>query len=174
MDTLKHANAHSETATLRYEIAIASTLMTRRIRARFGERVKSTSQTEARWMALYHLAREPGGLIQTELAERMAIRGPTLVRLLDALEVQGLVSRRSTPEDRRAKRVFIELAGTRIVAGLDEVAAELRADAFAGISDADLRTTLNVLQRASEAMAMHDPDATTQANAGPLEFVAAD
>jgi MarR family transcriptional regulator, transcriptional regulator for hemolysin len=101
---------------LQYEVAFKLALAARRFRARFAERVKSSTQTEARWSALYHLSREPRGLIQSELAERMGIQGPTLVRLIDALEAQSLVRRCSTPEDRRAKRVMILPAGEKMVA----------------------------------------------------------
>lgn len=132
---------------LQYEVAIKLGLTSRRFRARFAERVKSSSQTEARWSALYQLSHEPGGLIQSELAERMGIQGPTLVRLLDALETQGLVQRFSTPEDRRAKRVIIQPEGERMVKEVDIVAAQLRDDAFTGLSMDELLVTLKVLDR---------------------------
>jgi MarR family transcriptional regulator for hemolysin len=147
---------------LQLDIAFKSSLMTRRLRARFAERVKSTSQTEARWSALYQLAREPNGLIQTELAERMGIQGPTLVRLLDALEEQKLVSRSATPEDRRAKRVKIEPAGRTVVGDLDKIAAELRDQAFSGIPQDDLLTTIRVLDRLANAL---EPDKLEQPDA---------
>lgn len=138
---------------LQYEVAIKLGLSSRRFRARFAERVKSSSQTEARWSALYQLALEPGGLIQSELAERMGIQGPTLVRLLDALESQGLVQRFSTPEDRRAKRVKILPDGQRMVGEVDTIAAQLRDDAFAGVSTDDLLVTLRVLDRLGVTLA---------------------
>ncbi|MEQ1784193.1 MAG: MarR family transcriptional regulator [Hyphomonadaceae bacterium] len=131
---------------VQYEVAFKLALISRRFRARFAERFKSSSQTEARWSALYQLAREPGGLIQSELAERMGIQGPTLVRLLDALEAQGLVRRLSAPEDRRAKRVMIQPAGEQMVKQVDVIAAQLRDDAFAGISIEDMLVTLRVLE----------------------------
>ena len=121
----------SDRSDIQYEVAFRLALVSRRFRARFAERVKSSSQTEARWSALYQLTREPRGLIQSELAERMGIQGPTLVRLLDALEAQGLVRRLSTPEDRRAKRVMIQPAGEEMVREVDIIAAQLRDDAFA-------------------------------------------
>lgn len=137
---------------LQYEVAFRLALTSRRFRARFAERVKSSSQTEARWSALYQLAREPGGLIQSELAERMGIQGPTLVRLLDALEAQGLVRRLSAPEDRRAKRVMIQPTGEQMVREVDVIAAQLRDDAFADIPTDDLLVTLRVLDKLSGAL----------------------
>lgn len=146
---------------LQYDIAFRLAITARRFRARFAERAKTTSQTEARWTALYHLGREPGGLIQTELAERMGIQGPTLVRLIDALEAQGLVVRLSAPEDRRAKRVMIQPDGLRMVTEIDVVAAQLRTDAFAGIETDELLTTLKVLEKLNMALQPGD-DLTAQ------------
>jgi len=132
---------------LQHEVAFKLALVARRFRARFAERVESSSQTEARWSALYQLAREPRGLIQSELAERMGIQGPTLVRLLDALEAQGLVRRLSTPEDRRAKRVMIQPSGEAMVKEVDVIAAQLREGAFVGVTIEELRVTLQVLEK---------------------------
>ncbi|OYX45721.1 MAG: hypothetical protein B7Y90_18465 [Alphaproteobacteria bacterium 32-64-14] len=134
-----------ERAKLQIETFFKAALATRRFRARFAERVKSTSQTEARWSALYFLSNTPEGLIQSDLAERMGVQGPTLVRLLDALEAQQLVLRTEEPGDRRAKRVMIQPAGASIVAEVDAVAARMRDEVFSGVNDQDLATTLRVL-----------------------------
>lgn len=157
---------------LQYEVAFKVSLISRRFRARFADRLKSSSQTESRWSALYQLAREPRGLIQSELAERMGIQGPTLVRLLDALEAQGLVRRLSVPEDRRAKRVMIQPAGEQMVREVDVVAAQLRDEAFAGIAMEDLLVTLRVLEKLGATL---DPNIegaahgeTSKARAVPL------
>ena len=133
-------------------IMFRAALVTRRFRARFAEKVRSSAQTEARWSALYFLSHSPEGLIQTDLAERRGVQGPTLVRLLDALEEQGLVARRSAPEDRRVKRVVILPAGLEVIGEIDAVASDLRNSCFAGLSDEDLRTTLRVLDMVSQGL----------------------
>ena len=134
-----------ERARLQIETFFKAALATRRFRARFAERAKSTSQTEARWSALYFLSNAPEGLIQSDLAERMGVQGPTLVRLLDALEAQRLVLRTEERGDRRAKRVMIQPAGEKVIAEVDAVAAKLRDEVFSRVSDLDLATTLRVL-----------------------------
>lgn len=134
------------------EITFKAALLTRRFRARFAEKVRHSAQTEARWSALYHLSHVPEGLIQTDLAERMGVQGPTLVRLLDALEQQGLVARQAAPEDRRVKRVVILPAGLEMIADVDVIACDMRDACFAGVSDEDLRTTLRVLDRVGRAL----------------------
>lgn len=146
------------------EITFKAALLTRRFRARFAEKVRYSAQTEARWSALYFLSNAPEGLIQTDLAERMGVQGPTLVRLLDALEEQGLVARRSAPEDRRVKRVVILRAGLDVIAEVDVIASDMRNACFVGVSDEDLRITLRVLDKVGRALE----------NGGAKDAVAAD
>lgn len=145
MSATAQAKVSPERAKLQIETFFKAALATRRFRARFAERVKSTSQTEARWSALYFLSNAPSGLIQSELAERMGVQGPTLVRLLDALEAQHLVLRTEEPGDRRAKRVMIQPAGESMIAEVDAIAAKMRDEVFSRVSDLDLATTLRVL-----------------------------
>lgn len=152
MDTAIRMTNVNDRAADQLAIMFRAALVTRRFRARFAEQVRSSSQTEARWSALYFLSHSPEGLIQTDLAERMGVQGPTLVRLLDALEEQGLVARRSAPEDRRVKRVVILQAGMDVVGEIDSVASAMRNACFTGVSDEDLRTTLRVLDIASGAL----------------------
>jgi len=145
MDAAAVTGIAPERATLQIDAMFKAALATRRFRARFAERVKPTSQTEARWSALYFLSNAPEGLIQSDLAERMGVQGPTLVRLLDALEGQLLVRRMEEPGDRRAKRVVIQPAGELVIAEVDAVAAQMRDEVFGSVSDADLATTFRVL-----------------------------
>jgi MarR family transcriptional regulator for hemolysin len=134
------------------EVTFKAALLTRRFRARFAEKVRYSAQTEARWSALYHLSNSSTGVIQTDLAERMGVQGPTLVRLLDALEEQKLVARQAAPEDRRVKRVVILPAGLKVISEIDAVACEMRDACFAGVPDEDLRTTLRVLDQVGRAL----------------------
>lgn len=54
---------------------------------------------------------EEEGLTQTQLAHRLYIESPTLVRTLDRLEEAGLIERRRVPEDRRAFHIFLTEKG---------------------------------------------------------------
>lgn len=137
---------------LEFDVAFNVVLASRRFRARFAERVKQSGQTEARWSALYMLAAHPEGLIQSELAELMGVQGPTLVRLLDALEKLGLISRHPTPNDRRANRLVIEDAGRAVLEEVDVIAAKLRAEVFRRVSDEDMKTTVRTLLTLSKSL----------------------
>ena len=170
MGAVAVTHTSAERATLQIETFFKAQLATRRFRARFAERVKSTSQTEARWSALYFLSHAKEGLIQSDLAERMGVQGPTLVRLLDALEAQGLVKRTEAAGDRRAKLVLIQPAGESIIAEVDAIAARMRDDVFAGVSDQDLATTLRVLDIVVSALEPEHVRSTRVRRAPPSNF----
>lgn len=128
-----------------FELASAMVLASHRFKMRFAERFRDQGQTLSRRNILFMLANTPNGLIQSELADRLGVQAPTMVKLLDGLEKQGLISRRAVPGDRRAKLVVIEKAGAAVLADIDGEADAMRNEMFKGVSDADLATVQSVL-----------------------------
>lgn len=108
------------------------------------ERLKTAEQTQPRWRVLSWANLLPG-IKQTELAERMGISGPTLVRILDSLEAQDMIERRESADDRRVKEIHLTERGRPIVDQIDAEVSEIRNSVLAGISMADLHTCLDVL-----------------------------
>ena len=86
----------------RDQFPFTSARVARRWRKLLDERLKDLGVTQARWFTLVCLPRG-GGVTQRELAHLMTIENPTLVRLLDSLEEQGLIERRHSERDRRAR-----------------------------------------------------------------------
>jgi len=88
-----------------------------------------------------------GPLSQGELAERMMIEPPTLVRILDRMESQGWIVRAASTTDRRRKRLEIgseaEPLWNRVVDCLNRV----RGEATAGLDEQEIETLQNLLQR---------------------------
>jgi MarR family transcriptional regulator, transcriptional regulator for hemolysin len=76
------------------------------------------------WILLKHAA-EYEGSSQRELAERMHIEPPTLVRHLDKLADEGLVERRRDDKDRRVLRISLTAAGKKRLKELSQVQAEV-------------------------------------------------
>ena len=54
---------------------------------------------------------EEDGLTQAELSRRQRVEAPSMCRLVDRLERDGLAERRADPGDRRATRVHISAEG---------------------------------------------------------------
>jgi DNA-binding MarR family transcriptional regulator len=57
----------------------------------------------------------PDGLSQTDLSRQLIMHRSNLTGLVDRLEKRGLVARREVAADRRAYRVVLTAAGTRLL-----------------------------------------------------------
>jgi MarR family transcriptional regulator for hemolysin len=89
-------------------------------------------------------------LTQKQLAARLSIEGPTLVRTLDWLEREGLVERREAAHDRRAKTLHLTRKARPLIERIEAAATEVRAEILAGIPEAELAACLQVLERVAE------------------------
>nr|WP_238940277.1 MarR family transcriptional regulator [Pseudoroseomonas ludipueritiae] len=111
--------------------------------------MRASGQTLARARVLALLAQEQEGLPQRELASQLSIENPTLVRLLDGLERQGLVARIPVADDRRAKRVALTSEAAPVAAEVTGISSRLRDRVLQGVDEADLATALRVLRAIS-------------------------
>ncbi|MCW9044482.1 MAG: MarR family transcriptional regulator [Pseudopelagicola sp.] len=102
--------------------------------------------SQARWGVLFELSRTET-VTQVELARSLGIEAATLVRLLDGLEGAGLIERRPSTEDRRAKTLHLTEAARPLIVRMEEISAASRAEILEGISEQDLRIATNVLSR---------------------------
>src|SRR6201985_2730574 len=91
--------------------------------------------TRAQWAVLARLDRFEG-LKQSELAEMLDLQPITLTRLLDRLCDNGLIERRSDPNDRRAKRLFLTAAARPMLEQLGALGEDMMDTALAGVSRA--------------------------------------
>jgi MarR family transcriptional regulator for hemolysin len=92
-------------------------------------------------------ARAAPGLSQTELAERVGIEGPTLVRHLDRLCGEGLVVRRRDALDRRVTRIELTEAGQARHSELAAIAHGLDRQLRAALGDEDCALLDQILIR---------------------------
>lgn len=132
---------------MRDQLPFALARVFRRWRKLLDERLKDLGVTQARWTTMVYLHRSGEGLTQRDLASRMAIENPTLVRLLDNLESQGLVERRACEEDRRARRLFLTVKGNEFMGVLYERSEGLRNQLLDGVAEKDLKATIKVMDR---------------------------
>ena len=127
----------SHTAALQAAFLEELSITSRKLRTLFDARVRAKGLTLARARTLIHLAKKDG-MTQTELAEILEVEGPTLVRLLDGLEKQGLTERRPVDGDRRAKQIALTEAGRKLAADVTLLGDELREEVLTTVSEADL------------------------------------
>ena len=125
-----------------HRFAMQLAQLSRGWRAELDRRLADLGLSQARWLVLLHLARFDHEPTQRELAQSVAVEGPTLARLLDSLEAQGLVHRKASAEDRRAKRISLGAPALPLIEKI-----EVRQEAFAGIDEEDLRKCQQVHAR---------------------------
>ncbi|MBD8493768.1 transcriptional regulator SlyA [Pseudomonas syringae] len=121
--------------------------LTRGWRAELDRRLASLGLSQARWLVLLHLARFDDAPTQRELAQSVGVEGPTLARLLDSLENQGLVHRQAVLEDRRAKKILLSDSATPLIAQIEAISNTLRAELLTGIDENELQVCMNVHAR---------------------------
>ena len=111
-----------------HRFAMQVAQLSRAWRSELDRRLVGLGLSQARWLVLLHLARFTEMPTQRELAQSVGVEGPTLARLLDGLEAQGLVTRVAVPEDRRAKKIALQpkaIVTAYPVRGLDIGATEM-------------------------------------------------
>ncbi|WP_380874488.1 MarR family transcriptional regulator [Sphingomonas sp. DBB INV C78] len=90
---------------------------------------------------------------QIDLAQAIGITQPSTVRVLDQLELGGLVEREQHPDDKRSNRLALTAAGKALLGKIDARLTELRDELFAGIPDADIANMLRVIDSVSARIA---------------------
>jgi DNA-binding MarR family transcriptional regulator len=87
---------------------------------------------------------EEDGLTQAALSRRQRVEAPSMCRMVDRLEREGLVERRSDPLDRRATHVHLSPAGRSLAGRGAAVVRDIERRAF-GVLDDDERRQLGHL-----------------------------
>lgn len=121
-------------------------------RVELDNRLRGQGFTQARWYALLQLSRGDPGMTQSELAARVGVEGPTIARLIDALEKQGLVERRQAEGDRRVNALYLTPAAQPLLAEIDRTAATLRHELLEGVPEASLATCIAVLRQIGDRL----------------------
>src|SRR5215470_18706325 len=119
----------------------------RRLRQAVDGELRVLGLTEATWRPLVYVRRLGDGVRQKELATALSIEGPTLVRLLDNLERQGLIERREDETDRRARGIYLTRAGRDLAVRVAKVGTEIQARVLVKVPPAELEICQNVLDR---------------------------
>jgi DNA-binding MarR family transcriptional regulator len=116
----------------------------RLMKTAFNDRVSGL--TQAQWGALAHLSRNQG-LNQVGLADLLEVQPITVARLIDKLVALGLVERRPDPNDRRAQQLFLTPRAQPLLDQLWEAGDEILDEAYAGFSDEERATFIDMLVR---------------------------
>lgn len=96
---------------------------------------------------------EDDGLTQAELSRRQRVEAPTMCRMIDRLERDGLVERTPHLSDRRATRVRLTAEGRHTAERGANVVDAIERRAFAGLDAGERRRLADLLSRVVERIA---------------------
>ena len=129
---------------LEREVAFNINDVARLLKTYADQRARDFGMTRAQWAVLARVERSEG-LKQCELADTLDLQPITLTRLIDRLCDGGLIERRSDPDDRRAKRLYLTPAARPVLDGLTRLGQDIMATVLAGIEPAAVEQLLALL-----------------------------
>lgn len=101
--------------------------------------------TRSQWIAMYYIFNNED-ISQRELADKMGSKEPSVVRLIQRLELEGLLCRHGINEDKRIKQLKLSVKGEEVYHKLLPVAENFKNNTIKGISEQDLQTFEQVLK----------------------------
>jgi MarR family transcriptional regulator for hemolysin len=114
------------------EVAFTISDVARLLKTYADQRARDYGMTRAQWAVLARVE-SVEGLKQIELADTLDIQPITLTRLIDRLCDNGLLERRSDPDDRRAKRLFLTPTARPALDGLARIGKDMMSTVLEGI-----------------------------------------
>ncbi|HEY0235371.1 MAG TPA: MarR family transcriptional regulator [Afipia sp.] len=128
------------------EIGLLVTRVGRLWRRQADQALAEHGLSEATAIPLMVLFRRGKSMRQGLLADEIGVEGPSLVRLVDLLEGEGLVERREDHTDRRAKVLHLTPAGEAKAEEIERVMRRVRSYLLKGIPHEHLALTFEVLR----------------------------
>jgi DNA-binding MarR family transcriptional regulator len=118
----------------------------RLMRTVFDRRVRRLGLTRSQWLLLTRLHRRPGAS-QTELAEMLEVEKASAGRMLDRMERDGWIVRKTDPADRRVKRIHLTREAQRVHARMWVVAQATVEDALGDLSAGERAQLARLMSR---------------------------
>src|ERR1700681_217016 len=115
-------------------------------RQALDRRLKYLGLSQASWMTIAVAAKASTPLSQSELADRLAVEGATLVSMVDRLVKAGLVNREPSMTDRRVKRIVLTQCGNLLYDKVRAEATAFRRELLANVDPKKLLAATELLE----------------------------
>lgn len=118
----------------------------------FAERMADAglNLTPVQFAALSTVAEHPG-IDQATVAGLVAYDRATLGKVIDRLESRGLILRKTSSKDRRAKLLNISENGAELLAQARPIVVDLQSGIIEGLTEDEQKTFLRLLEKATMA-----------------------
>ena len=101
------------------------------------------------------------GITLRDLAEKLAVRPPTVTKTINRLVAQGLVEKRSSETDLRQSRAFLTNEGAALVEKVQKAQKSLERRALAGFTDRERKSFRRYLIRVQNNLAEEHTEVTS-------------
>lgn len=110
-----------------------------------------TGQTRARWQVMFAIGFAEQPATMTDICHRARVQWPTMVRVVEGMERDGLISREDNPADGRSKLLRLTPEGARVTAAIQVILDRERSALLAELSGEELKLCTKMLQKIFEA-----------------------
>ncbi len=115
-------------------------------RQEIDKRLKRYGLSQAKWRTLLCLDLRTETLTQNQLAHRLGVEDPTLVRILDRLAKDGRIQRKNDPDNRRSNTVHLTSKSHDTLHYIHAAADQVRHTLLDGISKKQLQACIDLFE----------------------------
>lgn len=119
------------------------------VMSRHGVRVGQNLVLQVLW--------DTDGLTPGEIAERLHVSTPTIVKSASRMEATGLIVRRRDTVDRRLVRLYLTDRGRSVRTDIEAARSELERRAMATLTNAERRHMISALRKIIDEMSSATP-----------------
>ncbi len=127
-------------------ISLRISILARNLRNYFDRQVAVLGVTRSQWAMIAVVATNPGAT-QRMIADALEMSEASAGRLVDRLCSEGLLTRRSREDDRRAKAIYISDAAEPLLEKLTIIAQQSEERMFKSFSDEEVETLKVLLDK---------------------------
>jgi MarR family transcriptional regulator, organic hydroperoxide resistance regulator len=92
------------------------------------------------------------GQTLSQLAERLEVQPPTITKMVQRMEVSGIVKREASREDSRVSHVFLTSKGKNLQAKIEKVWEQVEREFVSGMSKEEKSVFQKLLVKAKESL----------------------
>ena len=133
-------------ASLEQESTLALLRTSDLLENRLARLLRDHGLTPSQYNVLRILRGEGRALRCLEIAQRMIQVAPAITRVIDQLLEMELISKSRSAEDRRAHTIELKPAALRLLRKLDQPVIDLHAALLRGVTRADQKTLIRILE----------------------------
>lgn len=122
-------------------------------RAAIDRRLAPLGLSQAKWQPLLYLLRAEEPPTQADIARFLEVESPTVVRLLDRLEADGWIRRKTCPGDRRARRIHLTDRARVLGHDIEGAVMDVRSQLLGSVTPDEMARCIDVLRRISACAA---------------------